>query len=160
MSFFHLLVIGEVVLSLVAGYFFAGMLWETGVLFLFAALVANIRAGKLAKKQNDSVRIGGRISDAFVFTGIAVGTREFLALGLFVLFLMVFVPHITCRIRELRGIQNTDFGRKYRLFVIIVAALAEKNYPDTIAVGLAAAAGLAVYDLIKSLTIKKRGYHL
>ena len=158
MSFFHLLVIGDVVLSGAAGYFFAGRSWDTGALFLFAALITNIRAGKLAKKeQNAFVSMGERVSDALLFTGVAVGTREFLTLSLFVLFLMVFVPHITCKIRELRGLQNRDFGRKYRLFVIIVVALAEKNYSGTIAVGLVAAAGLAVYDLIKSLMlIKKR----
>ncbi len=48
------------------------------------------------------------------------------------------------------------FGRKYKIFVIIVVALAEKNYPGMIALGLTAAAGLAVYDLIKSLMVKKR----
>ncbi len=158
MAVLQLILIGEFILSLFAGYFFAGMQWGTGALFLFAALIANIRTEKIArKKQKSFVNLTGRVSDAFIFAGVAVGASDFLALGLFVLFLMVFVPHITCRIRELRGLQNMDFGRKYRLFVIIVVALAEKNYPGTIAVGLAAAAGLAVYDLIKSLRIKKRG---
>ncbi len=152
MAILQLILIGEFILSLFAGYFFAGMQWETGALFLFAALIANIRAGKLAKKkQNSSVIICGRISDALIFTGVAVGTREFLAPGLFVLFLVIFVPHVAGRIREFRGQENKDIFRKHRLIAIMLAGLAETAYPGAIYAGLGAIIGLILVDFVRVL---------
>ncbi len=155
MSFFHLLAIGEVVLSGAAGYFFAGRLWESGVLFLFAALTANSLTRKRAKKkQNAFVSIGERISDTFIFTGVAVGTREFLAPGLFVLFLVVFVPHITCKVRELRGQDSKDVLRKYRLYALMLAGLLETVCLGAIYAGLGAIIGLILVEFVSVLRKK------
>ncbi|MCK5233984.1 MAG: hypothetical protein KAJ91_04155 [Candidatus Aenigmarchaeota archaeon] len=156
MTLFHVLAVGEVVLSGAAGYFFAGMSWESGVLFLFAALVANIRAGKLAKKkQNSFVGIINRISDTLIFTGVAVGTRGFLAPGLFVLFLVVFVPHITCKIRELRGQDSKDVLRKYRIYALMLAGLLETVCFGAIYAGLGAIIGLILMEFVSVLRGKK-----
>lgn len=152
MRFSHVLGAAEIVLSLAGGFYFGGREWAKGVACLFFAVLLHTRADRLIKKENlEFVRMRDRLSDAFILSGITLGIGRYYVYGLFALACALILPQIAGRAREFIGSENRDAKRKYRLFVILMAGIAQLRYPNALVLGVIAVTVMVVLDFVGTI---------